>query len=488
MVSSPLTAIGVTLSVSFSVAASVECPPVAATLAPPPAAAGKFGFSMAGQGGVLAVRNELGSKGAPLHEAIVLVSGVAASIEHALYFSVNEFDSGTAPTFGHSVAMGNGWVAAASFESGVATFREIGGVWSQGETLQQPGGDDPNSYFGYAVAASGQRLAVGEISEGSALGTRVWMYEWQNESWQVQEVLEDPGAAWFGASISMEGDWLFVGAPDASDGAGQVLVYWYDGMSWTHMQDLVPTGHDPETHDGRFGSRMTVHGDILVVAAWSDWPTGLESAVYIYHRDGHVWDEVDVLTSPTGDDTNEFGLSAALQEEYLAIGGWSNSGDDGRVHFYELADTGVASYLETVVTPITGPHIYGVSMAFLGESLIVGRPWGAGSFNGVCDVLHLPNTDASLDCNGNGICDGDDVLAGVSFDCDGDGILDECDYDACECPDASGDGLVGSDDLLLVLSQWGSCISGGCSADFDGDGVVGVNDLLRVVKQWGECG
>ena len=47
--------------------------------------------------------------------------------------------------------------------------------------------------------------------------------------------------------------------------------------------------------------------------------------------------------------------------------------------------------------------------------------------------------------------------------------------------DADGDGTIGVDDLLRVLSAWGSFDPG---ADVDNDGVIGVDDLLAVIAAW----
>lgn len=54
------------------------------------------------------------------------------------------------------------------------------------------------------------------------------------------------------------------------------------------------------------------------------------------------------------------------------------------------------------------------------------------------------------------------------------------------CPgDLDGDMAVGVEDLLAVLSAWGTMDH---DIDVDGDMMVGVNELLFVVSKWGECG
>lgn len=47
--------------------------------------------------------------------------------------------------------------------------------------------------------------------------------------------------------------------------------------------------------------------------------------------------------------------------------------------------------------------------------------------------------------------------------------------------DINGDGQVNVDDLLQLLSEYGTC-NGGCASDLDGDGDTDVNDLLLLLN------
>ncbi len=51
--------------------------------------------------------------------------------------------------------------------------------------------------------------------------------------------------------------------------------------------------------------------------------------------------------------------------------------------------------------------------------------------------------------------------------------------------DIDGDGMAGFADLLLILSNWGSC--GLCPEDLDGNGDVGFGDVLLLLSNWGTC-
>lgn len=130
-----------------------------------------------------------------------------------------------------------------------------------------------------------------------------------------------------------------------------------------------------------------------------------------------------------------------------------------------------------------------------------------------CDGNGVPD-ECDPDCNGNGIGDGCDILDGTSTDCDSSGVPDECENiddcndnglndacdiangtsddangngipDECECPaDINGDGFVNVNDILELLSVYGSTDENG---DINDDGVVGVDDILILIGTWGPC-
>ena len=44
------------------------------------------------------------------------------------------------------------------------------------------------------------------------------------------------------------------------------------------------------------------------------------------------------------------------------------------------------------------------------------------------------------------------------------------------------------DDLLVLLTQWGPCITPfDCPGDIDADGAVGATDLAMLIAGWGRC-
>ncbi len=49
--------------------------------------------------------------------------------------------------------------------------------------------------------------------------------------------------------------------------------------------------------------------------------------------------------------------------------------------------------------------------------------------------------------------------------------------------DVNGDGVVDVTDLLLMISDWGSCAD--CPSDVNNDGYVNVTDILIAIGNWG---
>ena len=57
------------------------------------------------------------------------------------------------------------------------------------------------------------------------------------------------------------------------------------------------------------------------------------------------------------------------------------------------------------------------------------------------------------------------------------------------CPDLDGDGIVDTQDLLLILSSWGTCTDLECVGDLNGDGEVNRHDLNILLRFWAAaCG
>ena len=86
------------------------------------------------------------------------------------------------------------------------------------------------------------------------------------------------------------------------------------------------------------------------------------------------------------------------------------------------------------------------------------------------------------DCNGNGVRDECEILAGTQVDADGNGRPDSC----IVClADINLDRIVSGPDLGLLLGEWG--MTGQRPSDLNGDSVVNGSDLGLLLGAWGAC-
>ncbi|MDX1571199.1 MAG: hypothetical protein R3200_12005 [Xanthomonadales bacterium] len=170
--------------------------------------------------------------------------------------------------FGAAVAASNGKFAVGSpnamvggMQTGVVNvFQEVGANLSNLGTMtgSQTGG---NGQFGASVSFSGDTVAVG--APGEALDTGA-VYTFSTGGGTVVQSgrigADDTGTGdGFGASVSLEGGSLVVGAP-GNNGTG--ALYRYDAANRVLCNKLAAVGNQT-----RFGSAVSISGDRIVIGA-----------------------------------------------------------------------------------------------------------------------------------------------------------------------------------------------------------------------------
>ncbi|MEM7248943.1 MAG: FG-GAP repeat protein [Acidobacteriota bacterium] len=251
--------------------------------------------------------------------------------------------------FGRSVAVDGDMVAVGAPGRGelgeVSLFsRHAGGTvgWGRTAILDYPE-DWQRASFGASVSLDGSTLAVGAPEAGPVpYAGQVLVYERVTYFWRLIRTLQAPGGQvmfqQFGTSVSLDGDHLVVGTWNDETGApGQAHIFERDAggtNNWGHVTALVSS-----TSTGRdeFGYSVAVHGDTAVVGAHR------QSEVHVFGRDvGGVgnWGEVAVLTG-----TGHFGFSVSIHDDVLV------SRSSGRAHVYRLAGTGAWELLKSLSVP-----------------------------------------------------------------------------------------------------------------------------------------
>jgi len=350
-----------------------------------------------------------------------------------------------------------------------------------------------NDVFGYSLDSSDGRLAVGayDINDGGDDPGRAYVIvhddngtpsDLSDDVWIEEAKLTASDAAprdYFGFSISISGNWVFVAAPlddDAGENAGAAYVFRRDDNGtpdnpnddvWLEQAELSPS--DP-VEGNRFGHPVSVRGDRTLVGSWRPAP------VCVYRLDDSgtpgepsddVWVEEAKLvpSNPTG----TFGSSLFLDDEWAVVG--ARGADDfgtstGAVYLFAVdwLDTDGDGVLDECDICPGGDDTVdtdGDTVPDFCDPCPLDSPDDTDQ-DGQCDSDDPCPTDNPDDSDGDGVCDSNDACPGFddTVDTDGDGTADGCDG----CPNDAG------------KTSPGICGCGQPDLDSDGDTVADCLD------------
>ncbi len=260
-------------------------------------------------------------------------------------------------------------------------FTRSGTTWSQ-QAYLKASNTDAGDEFGYAVAVSGDTLAVGANREDSSgVGINggaqaddsepnagaVYVFTRSGTDWTQQAYVKasntDQGD-FFGVAVAVDEDTLLVGAnnEDSSgtgvnggsqgnnshSSAGAAYLFTRSGTTWSQEAYLKASNTD----DGDFfGVRVALDGDAAVVGApfeesGSTGVNGLETdnsldlagAAYVFRRSGGAWAQEAYLKASNSGDGDQFGTSVAISGDTIAVGAYQESSGGTGINGPDQAD------------------------------------------------------------------------------------------------------------------------------------------------------
>jgi hypothetical protein len=177
-------------------------------------------------------------------------------------------------------------------ENEVHVLSRVAGDWAVTQVLA-PGQTSWNPRFGVALAFDGQRLIVGASREDA-----VYEFVLQGSAWTQRARLTPPGACdHFGAAVALGGSFLVVGAPD-DHMDGRAFVFERSGEDWISRGRLTPSSLD-SAHD--YGASVSIMGDVIAVGAPGSY--GELGSMHLFERGDSGWSasahfEPDPATGP----------------------------------------------------------------------------------------------------------------------------------------------------------------------------------------------
>lgn len=256
---------------------------------------------------------------------------------------------GTGSGFGQAVSMAGSTIAVGApnvdGKGAVSVISNTGSVefpWQQSFMLNDPDAND-GADFGAAVdVGEGGVIGVGapnQTAPGTPLTAGVAQIfsnlagtdDWTSIGKITNPNGPQPGDA-FGASVSVSGGTLAVGAPgddtEAGSNSGSAALYQFDGGNIVQVANLVPS----DASGGEaFGSSVSLSGNQLAIGAQQG--SGVvngSGAAYLFGVVNLSWQETGKVLPQVGGAGDLFGASIALKDGTLVVGA-PNSAPTGTI-------------------------------------------------------------------------------------------------------------------------------------------------------------
>src|ERR1044071_1415387 len=206
---------------------------------------------------------------------------------------------------------------------------------------------------------------------------------------------------YFGASVSVTGDYMAVGSMDAEatgvvSGAVYVFKKGADG-NWTEQEKIVAP--DAANSD-RFGFAVDMDGDYLIVGAPEKNVNGnyAQGKAYVYKRQNNSWLHQVTLSKAGAGAGDRFGYDVAITTSsaygVLALAGvpYYDNGlqNRGIIYLYRLNPATQTWSGTSLSAPVPQAESrFGFSVDADGDNMLIGAPWHDQSSNDNSGIVYL---------------------------------------------------------------------------------------------------
>ncbi|MCP4344204.1 MAG: tandem-95 repeat protein [Desulfobacterales bacterium] len=259
------------------------------------------------------------------------------TLDKPVLLTASDADSDYGDSLGISSCIsGNYAIIGASGDEGKGTAYIFGGPgW--GQDYDKIDADD-TIRFGISVSISDDYAIVGDdqgVDNGVASGAAYVFKQGQNGWFQDGQKLVSTDHALndkFGYSVSVSGNYAIIGAygdDDNGQWSGSAYIFMKSGSNWIQQAKLTADDGDESDH---FGESVSISDDYAVIgASWDDVVKDSDrysnaGSAYIFKRKGELWEQVSKLTPKDISSDNRFGNSVSISGNHAIIGA---KGDDG---------------------------------------------------------------------------------------------------------------------------------------------------------------
>ena len=244
--------------------------------------------------------------------------------------------------------------------------------------------------FGCSVSIDGDYVVVGAGGKNSQAGVAYIFYRTSTNTWDTgTKIVASDAAAGdrFGCSVSISGDYVIVGSYGKSSYSGVAYIFHRTGTNtWDTGTKIVAS--DAAAGD-YFGISVSISGDYVVVGAdYKDSGYSHSGAAYIFHRTGtNTWDTGTKMVAYDAAANNQFGMSVSINGDYVAIGSPFNDTWAGAAYIFHRTGTNTwDSGTKIIASDALAYNQFGY-VSINGDYIIVGSP-GKNSHTGSAYIFH----------------------------------------------------------------------------------------------------
>jgi MYXO-CTERM domain-containing protein len=262
--------------------------------------------------------------------------------------------------------------------------------WTAAATLVRPG-MPVDSSFGDALSISQNAIMVGAPGETGALTNGGAVYVFSGPNWsdvariEVSNIVDFEG---FGRVLSMDGDRALI-SNGWIDNAKVWAVEKVGGV-WTERQRLQ------ESKYGAFGFRLTMRGDLALIAAPKDGSDN--GRVYVYQYEQGTWGKVQELTASDAMVSDFFGYALDYDGQRLVVGASGNLLGPDRTGVYTFSRVGNTFHEDGRIAGVTPLEIsFGQFVAVSGDTMVVCAPPGRDRMSNGKAYVYVRSGDAWME-------------------------------------------------------------------------------------------
>lgn len=325
--------------------------------------------------------------GAPGNESVFIYTRSGALWTYQT--SITPSDNVAGDRFGASVSLSGNAASAnlavgapgrSSNAGGLYVFTGSGATWTANTNNPLVSALTSAGQLGTSVSIQGFRVAGG--APFSLIGTKVsgvaivFDSNDQGATFTRSTFRANGGQArnggLFGASISLSGSTVLVGAPGYHTGnkqnSGTVFVFVRNGGSWQQQANIRPAN----VANNFAGAAVSLFNDTAAFGAPGN--SNGKGAVYVYNRSGTAWSQTAAITAPGGAAGDNFGTSVAQLGPFLVAGSPFNGSNNGAA--FEFGIVGGSYTLLNQLVPSDNPAggEFGDSVGVASGRAIVGDP------------------------------------------------------------------------------------------------------------------